>query len=136
MKLRTLVLPLALMLGGLSLTACGAKTGTAANGASYTTLDAAALNMLVQSEKVVLVDVRTPQEFAEGHLAGAINMPLDQFDPKALPKEEGKETILYCRSGNRSGTAAKAYVEATGQSIRHLDGGIGAWQSANLPVQK
>lgn len=136
MKMQPLLFSMALALGSLSLTGCGAKSGTAENGASYSTLDAAELNALVRSGKAVLIDVRTAEEFPEGHLAGAINIPLDRFNPKAVPAEEGKETILYCRSGNRSGQAAKAYVEATGQSMRHLGGGIVAWEAAGLPIQK
>ena len=136
MKRKTALLSLALLMGSVTLSACSAEAGATENGVTYSTLSATELDALIQSDKVVLVDVRTQEEFAEGHLAGAINIPVDQFDPKALPKVEGKETILYCRSDNRSGKAAKAYVEATGQSIRHLDGGIIAWGGEGLPVQK
>ena len=136
MKTNSALLPLALLMRSMTLTACAADAGASENGATYSTLDATALDALIQSGKVVLVDVRTKEEFADGHLAGAINIPVDQFDPTQLPKMEGKEIILYCRSDNRSGKAAKAYVETTGQSIRHLDGGILAWEAAGLPVQK
>lgn len=136
MKLKMAVISMALLTGGATVTACAADAGATETGATYSTLDAAALDALIQSDKVVLVDVRTAEEFADGHLASAIHMPLDQFDPTTLPKVEGKETILYCRSDNRSGKAAKAYVETTGRSIRHLDGGILAWEAAGLPVQK
>ncbi len=136
MKLKTALIAMALFTSGLSVTACSADAGATETGATYSTLDAAALDVLIQSDKVVLVDVRTSEEFADGHLEGAIHMPLDQFDSTKLPKVEGKETILYCRSDNRSGKPAKAYVETTGQSIRHLDGGILAWEAAGLPIQK
>ena len=60
----------------------------------------------LKSEKKTLVDVRTPQEFSEGHVPGAVNIPLDQV-PHRLAEFEvmEKSVIAYCRSGNRSGMA-------------------------------
>lgn len=110
----------------------GAGAGTAA--ALVGMLDVAELREAIDSGKVMLIDVRTPEEFAEGHIAGAINIPLDQFDPLHLPGAGERETILYCRSDRRSGIAAARYVEAIGRPIRHLAGGILAWQDAGQPV--
>lgn len=87
-------------------------------------------------EPIQLIDVRTPEEFAEGHLAGAINIPLDSFDPAALPETEGAERVLYCRSARRSGVAAERLAQATGSTVVHLDGGILAWEGAGLPVER
>lgn len=103
--------------------------------ARVTTLDVGQLRALLDADKAMLIDVRTPEEFAEGHIAGAINIPLDRFDPLHLPGSGERETILYCRSDRRSGLAATQYVEATGKPIRHLDGGILAWQEAGEPTQ-
>ncbi|WP_379545488.1 rhodanese-like domain-containing protein [Qipengyuania sp. DSG2-2] len=103
--------------------------------ASVTTLSASELAPLVEAGSIVLVDVRTDEEVAEGMIPGAIHMPLADFDPLALPDPDDAEIILYCRSSRRSGQAAQQYVEATGLSIRHLDGGILAWQAADLPVE-
>ena len=64
---------------------------------------------------MVLIDVRTPKEFAEARLHGALNAPLQTFDPATIPMEAGRETILYCRSSGRSGRAAKILAE-------HIDG--------------
>ena len=97
-------------------------------------IDARTLAAKAAAGEVELVDVRTPQEFAEGHLAGAINVPLDRFDPATLPQQPGKQTVLYCRSGRRSGMAGEKLAEATGENVTHLDGGIVAWQAAGLPV--
>ncbi len=97
------------------------------------TISADQLGSIVDRGKAVLVDVRTPAEFAEGHIAGAVNMPLDSFDPAAVPQVPGKQTVLYCRSGKRSLAAAEQLAQATG-SARHLAGGILAWQSADKPV--
>ncbi|ANY19683.1 putative adenylyltransferase/sulfurtransferase MoeZ [Tsuneonella dongtanensis] len=96
-------------------------------------LDARQLGALVDAGKVVLVDVRTPEEFAEGHIAGAVNMPLDQFEPGAVPQVADKQTVLYCRSGKRSLTAAEMLEDATGSAV-HLAGGILAWQESGRSV--
>jgi len=80
--------------------------------------------------------VRTPEEFAEGHLEGAVNIPLDTFDSAALPDPEGAQRVLYCRSDRRSGIAADRLAEATGRDAVHLEGGILAWEDAGLPVQR
>lgn len=83
---------------------------------------------------VQLIDVRTAEEFAEGHLAGAINISSEGFDPKALPDTQGKEVILYCRSGRRSGIVGERLAEHTGKPAEHLGEGIIAWRAAGLPT--
>lgn len=126
------------------LAACGAAEagasdappGAAAPAApAVTTLPAEELAALVAAGEVLLVDVRTAEEFAEGHIAGAMNMPVEGFNPALVPLEDGVETVLYCRSGRRSAVAADLLADATGQSVRHLDGGILAWQEAGQPVE-
>lgn len=102
--------------------------------ASLETIDANALAAKVAAGQVQLIDVRTPEEFAAGHIDGAINMPVDGFDPDAVPEIEGKETVLYCRSGRRSERAATILSEATGETVTHLEGGITAWEAAGEPV--
>ncbi len=91
---------------------------------------------LTGGEAIQLIDVRTPEEFAEGHLAGAINIPVDEFDPAALPDAQGADRVLYCRSDRRSGIAAERLAEATGATAVHMDGGILAWEAADLPVER
>lgn len=86
--------------------------------------------------EVLLVDVRTPEEFAAGRIAGAVNMPLDSFDPKALPRQPGKETVVYCRSGRRSAIAVKLMIQAGGEASRQLEGGTLAWEAAGLALEK
>ena len=87
-------------------------------------------------EAIQLIDVRTPEEFAEGHLAGAINIPVDDFDPAALPDAGAAERVLYCRSARRSGVAAEKLAQASGSVAVHLEGGILAWEKAGLPIQR
>lgn len=72
------------------------------------------------------VDVRTPQEFAQGHLKGAVNVPLEQLDSgiaKVVKDKKNDEVKLYCRSGNRSGQAMKR-LQAMGYQKASNEGGL------------
>ncbi len=82
-------------------------------------------------EGAYLVDVRTPAEFAEGHVNGSVNIPLDRVIAE-LPKFKNKKNIIvFCRSGNRSGQA-KSILEQNG--ISGVVNG-GTWQEVNQFVQ-
>lgn len=102
--------------------------------AEVLTIDSAALAEKLSAGNVQLIDVRTPEEFAEGHIEGAINIPVDDFDPAALPDAEGKERILYCRSARRSGIAAERLSSHSGKAATHLEGGILAWLETGQPT--
>jgi rhodanese-related sulfurtransferase len=74
-----------------------------------------------------LVDVRTPQEFATGHLPGAVNVPVQDLE-RRMAELEGKERpiVLYCRSGNRSASAARMLVSAGYAEVHDL-GPMSRW---------
>ncbi len=82
---------------------------------------------------VLLVDVREPSEWAEGHAPNALHRPLGGLDPIALPKAE--TIYVICRSGNRSARATKALV-AAGLDAHNVTGGMSAWEAAGLPVSR
>lgn len=84
---------------------------------------------------VRLIDVRTDAEVAEGVIPGAEHIPLDQFDPASLDLSDGREVVLYCRSGRRSTIAGEKLAAATGKPVEHLAGGITAWEEAQQPVE-
>ena len=131
----TLLLACALALAGCSGEGSVASAGNAAPaqaGAEVALVSAAELRSLMEQGKVVLVDVRTPAEFGEARLHGALNAPLQTFDPAAIPMEAERETILYCRSSGRSGRAATMLAEHLGTRVRHMEGGILAWQEAGF----
>ena len=92
------------------------------------------LATMVDSGEVVLIDVRTPEEFAAGRLPGSLNAPLQTFDPASIPIEAERETILYCGSSRRSGIAAEQLAAYLDRPVRHLEGGIQAWQAAGGEV--
>ena len=89
-------------------------------------------------EGVALIDVREPNEWKEGHIKGARHIPLGKLEGKLgeLKGEAPKEVVLYCRSGNRSATAANLLVKNGFENVSHLGGGIIAWESQNYPVSK
>lgn len=127
-------LTLAVSLSGCSpeAEAEAATSEAAAVLAAVETISAADLAAMLEAGEAVLVDVRTPEEFAEARLAGALNAPLSTFDPASIPMEQARETILYCRSSRRSGEAAEMLAEHIGGTVRHLEGGIMAWEEAGL----
>ena len=83
----------------------------------------------------VILDVRTPKEYAAGHLPGAINVPHKAL-PDRLAELQGfrdQEVVLYCERGKRSRTATAVLREAGFSSLRHLQGHMVGWRSQGLP---
>ena len=108
------------------------------SGTSFNNLDVNAFSDKADDPAVFLVDVRTPEEYAEGHLRGAVN--IDWNGPDFLVRMETacpKETpvAVYCRSGRRSAEAAGTLAKA-GYQVDNLLGGIQAWEEAGKPVTK
>ena len=90
----------------------------------------------IKVDSVQLLDVRTPEEYAEGHIAGAVNIDVqsDDFQPTARQELSKDSTILvYCRSGRRSLDAAEILARL-GYRVVNLKGGILDWQAPGLPV--
>jgi rhodanese-related sulfurtransferase len=85
--------------------------------------------------RVVLVDVREPNETAVERFPGAVIVPLSSFDPAAIPAPPGAEIVFACRSGRRSVTASLAAQEQGFDYKAHLAGGILAWKAAGLPTE-
>lgn len=83
-----------------------------------------------------LIDVRTPEEYASGHLAGAQNIDVEGADFTATIStlDKTKHYAVYCRAGNRSKVAMAAMQQAGFTSVFDLDGGINGWKSAGGEV--
>lgn len=104
---------------------------------SVRALTPAELAARIAAGDVRLIDVRTAEEVAEGTIPGAEHMPLDSFDPAALTAgDDGREIVLYCRTGRRSAIAGEKLAQATGGPVDHLEGGILAWQAAGQATAK
>jgi len=101
-------------------------------------LSADAAVLLMNREKAVVVDVCEPAEFAAGHVVGAKNIPLAQLEEKLANVVKNKATplILVCQSGARSSRAVAVAKKLGFEKAQSLSGGMGAWRSANLPVEK
>ena len=93
---------------------------------------------LLNREDALVVDVRDPGEYAAGHILGAKNVPLARIDERAadLGKRKDRPLILYCDTANRSGKALSALKKQGFTRVANLNGGLGAWQQAGLPVEK
>jgi rhodanese-related sulfurtransferase len=85
--------------------------------------------------RIVLVDVREPNETAVERFPGAVLVPLSSFDPATIPAPPGSEIVFACRSGRRSVTASLAAQEQGFDYKAHLAGGLLAWKAAGLPTE-
>ncbi|WOI52797.1 rhodanese-like domain-containing protein [Parvularcula sp. LCG005] len=100
-------------------------------------LDAKATAALIsERDEITLLDVRTPEEFAEGHIEGAVNIDVlsPDFESRVRQLDLSKPHLVYCRSGNRSARATDILEKLGARDLYHLDGGIKAWRADDLPV--
>ena len=102
----------------------------------YPELTAQELEVMLREDAAVVVDVREVDEFAAGHIPGAINMPLSTFQPSRLPDTGARKLVLTCLGGKRSAMALDKCGVAEAAVDTHLAGGFGAWQSAGLPIER
>lgn len=84
----------------------------------------------------LVVDVREVEEYAQGHIPGAVNLPLSTFQPSALPDPAGRTLVLNCLGGKRSAMALDKCRAAQEAVDTHLAGGFTAWAAAGLPVER
>jgi phage shock protein E len=86
----------------------------------------------------VILDVRTPEEFSEGHIAGAVNLDVQErdFEKKLRALDRKKSYLVYCRTGNRSRKATVAMEGLGFRSIFHMNEGIVKWKQQNLPLTR
>jgi rhodanese-related sulfurtransferase len=106
---------------------------------AYQDLNAKQFNEMIQKEKdVIILDVRTPQEYHEGHISNAINIPVQilgqQLDK--LNNFKDKKILVYCRSGHRSAIASQILDRAGFKNVYNLKGGIFEWKASGLPLAK
>lgn len=106
------------------------------NAAAFNDIGLDDLKAGIADGTILLVDVREADEFAAGHIAGALFNPLSRFDPSALPvPADGQKVVIYCRSGRRSVSAMEqARLAGRPDANTHFGGGILAWLDAGEPV--
>ncbi len=84
--------------------------------------------------EIVLIDVRTPQEYMFEHVEGALLSPMAFLSPEHMPSQEGKRIVFHCGSGMRSAkVGGRCLAEAGMGRVAHMEGGFGAWKQAGLP---
>ncbi|MFN3587184.1 MAG: rhodanese-like domain-containing protein [Moraxellaceae bacterium] len=89
-------------------------------------------------EALLVLDVRTPAEYAQGHVPGAINVPHDEVTaahPRLAAWRE-RPVVVYCRSGRRSALAIETLEKAGFTRVQHLEGDMLGWQAARQPVAR
>ena len=114
--------------------------GVAATQSQVVTVDQA--RALIQKRagraEFVILDVRTPEEFAEGHITGAMNVNLlaSDFEARMGTLDRGKSYLVYCRTGNRSTKAVQVMERLGFRSLYHMSEGIVGWQKKGFPLSK
>ena len=101
-------------------------------------INPAQLTGMINREDALVVDLRASGDFAKGHIAGARNVQMSQFDPenKQLAPARDLPVVLVCNVGQTAASAAKRLRKAGFTKVSVLEGGIQAWQGADLPLVK
>ncbi len=104
------------------------------NRSAVKTLPPQEVKDLLDSQAIHLIDVREAHEWNEGHIPGAVHLPLSELSARAGDLPQDRPVIFYCLSGGRSGQAL-AWCKSAGHAVEgHMAGGIGAWRMQGLPV--
>jgi rhodanese-related sulfurtransferase len=123
----------ALLIFALTFTACSPApentVGTLSGADLMARLDA--------GDAPLILDVRSPGEYAAGHIPGAVNIPHDALGVRLdeLGADPDREIVVHCQSGRRAATAEQMLMDAGYTGIQHLDGDMAGWRSAGLPVE-
>jgi rhodanese-related sulfurtransferase len=97
---------------------------------------ASELNALRESGNApVVIDVRSAEEYASGHIPGAVNIPYDHVAERISEIDAPHGVALYCMVGPRARKGESALLAAGYTSVLHLEGGLAAWKAAGLPVE-
>jgi rhodanese-related sulfurtransferase len=113
---------------------CLSLLAGAAIAAEPPTPPAALAARIAAHDAPLVLDVRTPEEFATGHVPGAVLIPHDQLESRIGELGTPREVVVYCRSGRRS-KLIEPVLEAHGFKVSQLEGSWLAWQAAGLPSE-
>jgi phage shock protein E len=138
--LRAAAMAVTLMLGPAIQAADTPTTPSSAKPAAATvssmTPEQLAAHLQQHPDHLFVLDVRTPAEYAEGHVPGAVNVPHDQVAARLADIPRDKDVVLYCRSGRRAQAAADVLAAHGYTRLNHLEGDMPAWLERNRPVEK
>ena len=122
------ILPLFLLLL-LMLTGCGGTTSNASSESDYQQISQEEAKEMMDTQDVIILDVREQDEYDSGHIPGAVLLPVGTIDEETAAEvipEKDSTVLVYCRSGNRSKTASSALAELGYTNIYEF-GGINTW---------
>jgi rhodanese-related sulfurtransferase len=126
MKMRRLVLAI-IMTAGLASTALGA---------SYANITSTQAKSLIDKGKIFLLDVRTPDEYRQAHLQGAVLIPVDQVERRLREIPKDKTVLVYCAVGSRSSAVAGFLVQKGYREVYNMTDGIIGWYRNGLPLAR
>lgn len=150
MKLKSILFPLSAVFLGIVLVACEqsaneqkAPTEDSTKGTATSLevidVDAAEADKLITGEpELVILDVRTPEEFKDGHLKNAVNIDFknENFETEIEKLDPDKTYLIHCRSGNRSGQSLPVFEKLNFTKLYHLTPGYNGWVEAGNEVVK
>ena len=121
------------LVAALALTAGCQAQGSAGGDASQ----AEVLASIESKQPPLLLDVRTPEEYASGHVPGALNIPIDELPARIgeISAQREQPVVVYCERGPRAARAEGELVAAGFTSVRPLAGHMSAWREAGLPIE-
>jgi len=93
-----------------------------------------ASNLIADKPELVVLDVRTVSEFNEGHIEGAVNIPVEELSNRLTELDKNDELLVYCRTGNRSATAVGILEDTGFTKIYHMHEGISVWVQQGYPI--
>jgi phage shock protein E len=122
----------------LALLACAAMAGEPPASAPVATMtqEQLAEHLSKHPRHLFILDVRTPQEYAEGHVPGAVNVPHDQIASRLAEVPKDKDVVVYCRSGRRSALATDVLATHGYSRVFRLEGDMQAWLAGGRPVER
>lgn len=127
-----------LSLGLVGLTVAIAYTEVMRLFRGYKALRPAELTQLINRDNALVIDLSASNDYQKGHIAGSRSVQMSQFDPenKLLSAARSLPVVVTCRTGQTSADAAKRLKKAGFEHVHWLEGGIQAWQQADLPLVK
>jgi rhodanese-related sulfurtransferase len=105
---------------------------------SFRNVDVEEFDKLRADKQKPILDVRTPKEFAAGHIAGATNIDINdpEFEQKVAALDKSKTYLVHCAAGGRSAKACEKLTQLHFANLYNLKGGLKAWEKAGKPVEK
>lgn len=104
----------------------------------YSSVTPTQITQMINHDNALILDVREDKEYSEGHIINSIHIPLSNLKTRIsdLEKHKTQKVIVACRSGHRSSQACANLKKEGFEQVFNLNGGVMAWESANLPLIK